>query len=159
MKDEDVLFKGPPPMQYLPHRYPFLMCDKILLHELDFVRGRKCVSYNEPFFQGHFPQEPIMPGVLIIEALAQLASFLFNKPSGRPEDYLQSGMSYLVRADNFTFRRKVVPGDILVLEAKLIQLRKKRYLRSQVTALVEEDECVRGEVALAFSSEDRVIPS
>ena len=102
--------------RFLPHRYPFLLIDRVL----DFVPGEtltaiKNVSVNEPFFNGHFPETPIMPGVLIIEALAQATGLLgFKTMSEEPSDDL---LYMLVGVDNVRFKRQVVPGDQLVLKA------------------------------------------
>lgn len=141
---KDVL----PPRDILPHRYPFLLVDRILAFRKGFVRGRKCVSYNEPFFQGHFPQEPVMPGVLIVEALAQLMAYFWES------DPTLLGVSYLVRLNNFVFKKKVVPGDILILEANLVRLRPKKYVTSSVAAFVDDEQCVQGELSMVYSEED-----
>ncbi|MEX0902168.1 MAG: 3-hydroxyacyl-ACP dehydratase FabZ [Pseudohongiellaceae bacterium] len=105
--------------EYLPQRYPFLLVDRVV--EIDLgksIIAYKNVSVNEPFFQGHFPAKPIMPGVLIIEALAQAAGVLgFKSQEKKPKDgYLY----YFVGADDVRLRRPVVPGDRLQLEAKVI---------------------------------------
>lgn len=109
--------------EFLPHRYPFLLIDRVLECE---PRGRllglKNVTYNEPFFQGHFPQEPIMPGVLILEALAQATGLLASQ--SEPEA-LGKGMTYyLVGIDKARFKRPVSPGDQLMLEAKYLKDRR-----------------------------------
>ena len=102
--------------RFLPHRYPFLLIDRVL----DCVPGEtltaiKNVSVNEPFFNGHFPETPIMPGVLIIEALAQATGLLgFKTMSEEPSDDL---LYMLVGVDNIRFKRQVVPGDQLMLKA------------------------------------------
>lgn len=104
--------------RFLPHRYPFLLVDRVL----ECVPGEtltaiKNVSVNEPFFTGHFPETPIMPGVLIIEALAQTTGLLgFKTMSEEPSDEL---LYMLVGVDNVRFKRQVVPGDQLTLKAKL----------------------------------------
>jgi UDP-3-O-[3-hydroxymyristoyl] N-acetylglucosamine deacetylase/3-hydroxyacyl-[acyl-carrier-protein] dehydratase len=106
-------------MRLLPHRYPFLMVDRIL--ELDGDRkavGIKNVSINEPFFQGHYPGQPIMPGVMILEALAQLAGVLITR---RLEHTGKVG--FLVSMDRVKIRRPVVPGDQLILEAEALHVR------------------------------------
>ncbi len=109
---------------YLPHRYPFLLVDRVMEIEKDKrITGLKNVSINEPFFEGHFPRHPIMPGVLIIEAMAQLAGILAFKSSGhKPADgYLY----YLAGADKARFKRPVTPGDQLVMEARVISKRRQ----------------------------------
>ncbi|PKM12852.1 MAG: 3-hydroxyacyl-[acyl-carrier-protein] dehydratase FabZ [Gammaproteobacteria bacterium HGW-Gammaproteobacteria-3] len=106
--------------EFLPHRYPFLLVDRVVECEPGIrLLGLKNVTYNEPFFQGHFPHLPIMPGVLILEALAQATGLLASETA--PE-VLGKGMTYyLVGIDNARFKRPVVPGDQLMLEAKFIK--------------------------------------
>jgi len=106
--------------QYLPHRYPFLLVDRVVGCEPgQWLRAIKNVTYNEPFFQGHFPQMPIFPGVLIMEALAQTTGLLAAETA---PDVLGKGKTYyLVGIDNARFKRPVVPGDQLSLEAKYIK--------------------------------------
>ncbi len=101
-------------MNILPHRYPFLMVDRII--EMDpgkRIVGVKNVTINEPFFQGHFPGHPVMPGVLIIEAMAQVAGILAYLSS---DDEIRKKVSYFMAIDNARFRKPVVPGDLLRLE-------------------------------------------
>ena len=97
-------------METIPHRQPFLLIDRI--EELEPGKravGKKCVSYNEPFFNGHFPQEPVMPGVLILEALAQVGAVaILSQPENKGNDKAK-------------FKRKVVPGDVLTLEQEIIK--------------------------------------
>ncbi len=103
----------------LPHRYPFLLVDKILeLEEDKRIVGQKNVTINEPFFAGHFPGHPVMPGVLIVEALAQVGAVLvLRKPEFAGKIALFAGI------DHLRFRRQVVPGDILRLEVEVINFR------------------------------------
>jgi 3-hydroxyacyl-[acyl-carrier-protein] dehydratase len=105
-------------MRYLPHRYPFLLVDRITeLNDNTSIRGIKNVTMNEPFFVGHFPGYPVMPAVLVIEALAQLASILAWKIAGRtPGD---GTIIFFAAIDNARFRRQVRPGDQLVLESEV----------------------------------------
>lgn len=104
-------------MGIIPHRQPFLLIDTI--EELEpGVRavGRKCVTYNEPFFGGHFPQEPVMPGVLIVEALAQTGAVaILSKPENKGK------IAYFGAINNAKFKTKVVPGDVLSLEVEIIK--------------------------------------
>ncbi|MDE5951388.1 MAG: 3-hydroxyacyl-ACP dehydratase FabZ [Acetatifactor sp.] len=106
-------------MDIIPHRYPFLLIDTI--EELEpGVRalGKKCVSVNEPFFQGHFPGNPVMPGVLIVEALAQVGAVaMLSQPDFRGRT------AYFAGIDKARFRRKVVPGDVLMLETEIIKVK------------------------------------
>ena len=104
-------------MEIIPHRQPFLLIDTI--EELEpgvSAVGRKCVSYNEPFFGGHFPQEPVMPGVLIVEALAQVGAVaILSKPENKGK------IAYFGAINNAKFKTKVVPGDVLTLEVEIIK--------------------------------------
>ena len=103
--------------EIIPHRHPFLLVDTIEEMEPG-VRavGRKCVTYNEPFFTGHFPQEPIMPGVLQIEALAQVGAVaILSKPENKGKT------AYFGAINNAKFKNKVVPGDVLTLEVEIIK--------------------------------------
>lgn len=99
----------------LPHRYPFLLVDKIIEIDRKHAVAVKNVTVNEPFFQGHFPQEPVMPGVLIVEAMAQTAGVLVLNFLEEPEKY----STYFLKIDNVKFRQKVVPGDTLLLSIAL----------------------------------------
>ena len=109
-------------MAMLPHRYPFLLVDRVVaLEPGKTLRAIKNVSVNEPFFQGHFPGHPVMPGVLIVEALAQASGLLVFLSTPRHE---KTPMYYLVKVDKAKFTRLVVPGDQLVLEVEL-----KRMIR------------------------------
>ncbi|PYF78643.1 MULTISPECIES: 3-hydroxyacyl-ACP dehydratase FabZ [Marinomonas] len=105
--------------QYLPHRYPFLLVDRVVeLNLNESIIAYKNVTINEPFFNGHFPNHPVMPGVLIIEAMAQAAGILgFKTMDKKPED---GSIYYFVGSDNARFKRPVVPGDRLQLEAKIV---------------------------------------
>lgn len=123
--------------EYLPHRYPFLLVDRVLeLEEGDSIVAVKNVTVNEPFFNGHFPGHPVMPGVLIVEAMAQAAGILGFKTMGKtPED---GSIYYFVGADNLRFKRPVVPGDQLKLEAKVLSERRGIW-KFEVRATVEGD--------------------
>ena len=107
-------------MKALPHRYPFLLVDRILeIEEKKRIVGLKNVTINEPFFQGHFPGHPIMPGVLIIEAMAQVGGILLM---GQIEGY-ETKVVYFMSLDNVKFRRPVKPGDQLRFELEMLQIR------------------------------------
>jgi len=104
-------------MAVIPHRYPFLMVDRIVSFEGDNkCVGAKSVSINEPYFVGHFPGHPVMPGVLQVEAMAQVASILLRK-----QHSLEGGIGYFMSAEGVKFRKPVVPGDMLLIEAELIR--------------------------------------
>ncbi|MBL8458891.1 MAG: 3-hydroxyacyl-ACP dehydratase FabZ [Zoogloea sp.] len=106
--------------QYIPHRYPFLLVDRIVEIELGKrAMGLKNVTINEPFFPGHFPHNPVMPGVLIIEALAQAAAVLAFKTEGTIPD--KDAMVYFASVDNVRFKRPVVPGDQLMLDVEIVR--------------------------------------
>jgi 3-hydroxyacyl-[acyl-carrier-protein] dehydratase len=123
--------------EYLPQRYPFLLVDRVVEMELGkSIVAYKNVTVNEPFFQGHFPHQPIMPGVLIIEALAQAAGVLgFKSQEKKPKDgYLY----YFVGADDVRLRRPVVPGDQLRLEVNVITNRRGVY-RFSAKATVDDE--------------------
>lgn len=100
----------------LPHRYPFMMVDKIIENGESYIVGVKNVSVNEPFFQGHFPQEPVMPGVLQVEAMAQTGGLLVLSSVDEPEKY----STYFMKIDNVKFRQKVVPGDTLIFHVSFM---------------------------------------
>ncbi|MBN1621953.1 MAG: bifunctional UDP-3-O-[3-hydroxymyristoyl] N-acetylglucosamine deacetylase/3-hydroxyacyl-ACP dehydratase [Endomicrobiales bacterium] len=105
----------------IPHRYPFLLIDKVtIVEELKRAVGYKCVSGNEHFFQGHFPGQPIMPGVLIIEAMAQTSCVLFLT---RPD--LKDKLAYFMAIDNVKFRKPVLPGDVLELKVEVLRARER----------------------------------
>ena len=102
--------------ELLPHRYPFLLVDKIIEVGDNHIVGVKNMTQNEPFFQGHFPQEPVMPGVLQIEAMAQVGGLLVLNVVDEPERY----STYFMKIDNVKFRQKVVPGDTLIFHLQLM---------------------------------------
>lgn len=111
-------------MKRLPHRYPFLLVDKIVeLEEGKRIVGVKNVTINEPFFQGHFPGHPIMPGVLIIEAMAQVGGVYAVATDKVGDDKV----TYFVGIDNARFRKPVVPGDVLRLELEMLSCRRGIY--------------------------------
>jgi 3-hydroxyacyl-[acyl-carrier-protein] dehydratase len=127
--------------QLIPHRYPFLLVDKVI--SLDFenrkIVATKNVSINEPFFQGHFPGHPVMPGVLVLEALAQAGGLLTQLSLGDAAGDKQDKLFYLVKIDNARFSSMVVPGDRLMLEVRL-----KRMIRNM--AMYECSASVDGKV-------------
>jgi len=128
----------------IPHRYPFLLIDRVLeLEPGKRIVGVKNVSGNEPFFQGHFPGNPIMPGVLIVEALAQAGSvLLLSQPEERGKLPLFAGI------DGLRFRRPVVPGDQLRLEVEFI-MRRRSIGRGRARATVDGELAAEGELTFA----------
>jgi UDP-3-O-[3-hydroxymyristoyl] N-acetylglucosamine deacetylase/3-hydroxyacyl-[acyl-carrier-protein] dehydratase len=134
VKTEGVVFDINAIQRILPHRYPFLMVDKIIHLELDKkVIGIKSVTNNEPFFPGHFPGQPIMPGVLIIEAMAQTSGIMLLNSIG---DF-KNKLVYFMQINNAKFRKPVVPGDTLYLEVDMIS-RKSKIFNMKGKAFVNE---------------------
>ena len=134
--------------EYLPHRYPFLLVDRVT--ELDIenetIRAYRNVSVNEPFFNGHFPQHPIMPGVLIIEAMAQAAGILaFKMLNAKPSD---GTLYYFVGSDKLRFRQPVLPGDKLVLEANFLSS-KRQIWKFECKATVDGKAVCSAEIICA----------
>jgi 3-hydroxyacyl-[acyl-carrier-protein] dehydratase len=131
----------------LPHRYPFLLVDRVTDIELGrSVTGYKNVSINEPFFDGHFPNHPVMPGMLMLEAMAQISGVLGFLTSGkRPAD----GHIYLfVGADNTRFKRQVVPGDCLILHSEFIT--SKRHIHKfSCRAMVGDELAATADILVA----------
>ncbi len=110
----------------LPHRYPFLLVDRVLgIEDGKRITAVKNVTINEPFFQGHFPQKPVMPGVLMLEAMAQASALLSMIPDGEELD--PNTLYYFVGIDNVRFKRVVEPGDQLILTAELQRARSGIY--------------------------------
>ena len=139
-------------MKILPHRYPFLLVDRILSIELDkHIVGLKNITVNEPFFVGHFPQYPIMPGVLIVEAMAQVAGILALLST--PEN-LGNQALYLMSLDKVRFRKPVMPGDQLILDLTVIK-GKKKYFKMEGKATVNDQLVAEAELmAMVGNKED-----
>ena len=132
---------------YLPHRYPFMLLDRVTAVKLnEWITGVKNITINEPFFNGHFPEEPIMPGVLMIEAMAQVAGVLgFISKNVKPRDgyiYLFAGV------DKVRFKRQVIPGDQLILRAKKTMERHSIY-KFSCTACVGDELAASAEITIA----------
>ena len=133
-------------MEILPHRFPFLMVDRILSFEDGTkVTGVKSVSINEPFFQGHFPGHPVMPGVLQIEAMAQVASVLLFKLSETSHR-----IGYFMSADGVKFRKPVFPGDTLFIHAELTKTRGNRLAKAQCHCMVNDAVVSEAELMFTF---------
>ena len=110
--------------KYLPHRYPFLLVDKVVSYEINHsLTAIKNVTFNEPYFMGHFPEVPVMPGVLIVEALAQASGILMYRSFDRIPSPSEGDLFYLAGIDEARFKRKVVPGDQLELYVEVIRHR------------------------------------
>ena len=132
-------------MEILPHRAPFLLIDTV--EELEpgkRVVAKKCVTFNEPFFQGHFPGNPVMPGVLICEALAQAGAVAIL---GLDEN--KGKTAYFASMDKVKFKKKVVPGDVLMLEVELVKI-KGPFGIAKATATVDGKVAVSGEFSFAL---------
>lgn len=124
----------------LPHRFPFLLVDRVIELDADKITAVKNVSFNEPFFQGHFPAMPIMPGVLIVEAMAQAGGILASRTSDfDPATQIMMFMAI----DKVKFRKPVTPGDCLILE--VVPLRRGRVWKMQGKALVDGQEVCSAE--------------
>src|SRR5438876_4593806 len=133
----------------LPHRYPFLLVDRIVEMDAERIVGVKNVTHNEPFFQGHFPDFPVMPGVLIVEAMAQAAGVLVLKSI---EDR-HSKLVLLVAIENARFRRPVVPGDTLRMEMKVIK-RKATVAKMAGVATVDGQVVAEAEIMCKLAEKE-----
>ena len=134
----------------LPHRYPFLLVDRILALEKGRVETIKNVTFNEPYFAGHFPEHPVMPGVLIVEALAQSAAILaLSEVGGDP-----SRLFMLTGLDKVRFRRRVIPGDQLHMEVKLLKYHRPLW-RMRAEARVGDELAAEAELS-AMEVEEQV---
>ena len=132
----------------LPHRYPFLLIDRVLeTIPGEYVKALKNVTYNEHFFQGHFPGRPIMPGVLILEAMAQSGGIMLCSKYGQEMD---GRLIYFMGMDNVKFRRPVVPGDQIIFELKMVQL-SHRAARMSGKATVEGKVVTQADMSVAMA--------
>lgn len=135
----------------LPHRYPFLLVDKVISYErLKSLVAIKNVTQNEPYFAGHFPGKPIMPGVLIIESMAQTAALL---GAISLEDAPEGALYYLVGVDHVRFRHPVEPGDQLILNAVFIKERRNIW-KFKTTAMVNSDLVASAEILTTVKGPD-----
>lgn len=138
-------------LNILPHRYPFLLVDRVLELDLEkgYVLAQKNVTYNEDFFQGHFPAAPIMPGVLILEALAQAGGILVHLKS--PGDKI----AVLLSVNHAKFRQPVKPGDVLLLRGQGLHFSSKGG-RVKAEALVNDKIAAEAEIGFVFVSKDQI---
>src|SRR5260370_330977 len=133
-------------MRILPHRYPFLLVDRIIGFEGETkITGLKAVTINEPFFQGHFPGHPVMPGVLQVEAMAQVASVLLFKLAKT-----SSRIGYFMSADDVKFRKPVMPGDTMLIHAELTKARGERLAKAKCHCVVNDAIVSEGELMFTF---------
>ena len=140
---EPTLFDVQEVLKYLPHRYPFLLVDRILEYEEGRrIVGLKNVTMNEPFFVGHFPKEPVMPGVLQVEALAQTGGILVLASVPDPENY----STYFIKMDKVKFKKKVVPGDTMVFKIELISPIRRGIVHMQGYGYVGDSVVVEAEL-------------
>jgi len=134
-------------MKRLPHRYPFLLVDRVLEVTPEYIKALKNVSINEPFFQGHFPGYPVMPGVLIVEAMAQCAGIhAFETTENVPDDVL----FFFMGVDGVKFRKQVVPGDQLEMTVTLIR-KKRNIVKVKGEAYVDGQLACEGELTAMMS--------
>ena len=133
-------------MEIIPHRQPFMLIDTIEEMEPGVrALAKKCVSYNEPFFQGHFPGEPVMPGVLIVEALAQTGAVaILSLPENKGKT------AYFAAINSAKFKKKVIPGDVLMLETEIIKVKGPMGI-GKATATVDGKVAVHAELTFAIS--------
>ena len=138
-------------LQILPHRWPFVLVDRVTgFVPNERITGHKCISMAEPWFQGHFPSRPIMPGVLIIEALAQIGGILAY--ASEPFD-ASTSLLYFLGIDNAKFRRPVIPGDTLDLEVSIVHHRSNVW-KFHGEALVEGTLCAQADLLASVVDRD-----
>ncbi len=135
-------------LKMLPHRFPFILVDRILEYEAgSSIKGLKNITINEPFFPGHFPVEPVMPGVLIVEAMAQVGTLLAYLTI--PE-MIGNKIVYFAGIDKVRFRRKVIPGDQIIFDLNILK-RKKRIIKMAARALVDDQLVTEAELLASIS--------
>ena len=133
---------------YLPHRYPFLLIDRVLEAEPGTrLKALKNVTYNEPFFEGHFPNRPVMPGVLVVEAMAQAAALMASY--GRDDIDTNARIYYFTGIDKARFKRPVEPGDQLIFDVELTRQIKNMY-KCQAKVSIDGELAASGELMFTF---------
>lgn len=141
MKNKNFILNIEDILKILGHRYPFLMLDKVIeIENGKRIKALKNVSYNEPYFQGHFPEKPVMPGVMILEAMAQAGAVLVHETNTENRDEF----FFLGGVDKARFRKPVKPGDQLIIEMEVIRSRSKLYIVKGVCS-VSGDKVAEGE--------------
>lgn len=136
----------------IPHRYPFLLVDRVLeIDAKERVLAIKNVTINEPFFNGHYPDRPVMPGVLIAEAMAQVGGLMFFGV----DEFTENALPLLVGIDSLRFKRLVVPGDQLRIEANIVRFR-RNIAKVKATAHVGDELAAEGELMFAIRAEDEI---
>jgi 3-hydroxyacyl-[acyl-carrier-protein] dehydratase len=149
--EQKIIFDAKEIEKILPHRYPFLLVDRVIHLDLenDEIIGQKNVTMNEQFFQGHFPVAPIMPGVLILEALAQTGGILVHQKGH------QNKIAVLLNISNAKFRRPIVPGDVIYLHAKGLHISGKGG-KIEAKAVVGEKIAVEAEITFALLDKEQL---
>ena len=132
-------------MKILPHRYPFLMVDRVIRIKGNEITAEKNVTINEPHFQGHFPGRPLMPGVLIVEAMAQVGGLIVKQMPDLPQ-----GLFVFAGIDSVRFRRPVVPGDQLLINCELMSIKRQRFGKVKGEARVEGKLACSGELMFSL---------
>lgn len=130
----------------LPHRYPFALVDRII----EYVPGKlavgiKNVTFNEPYFQGHFPGRPMMPGVMIVEAMAQVGGIVLKQMAD-----MDDALFVFAGIDKVRFRRPVVPGDQLIMTTELVSVKRRRFGKMQARAVVDDQRVAEGELMFSL---------
>jgi len=133
-------------MRLLPHRYPFLMVDRIVSIDGNKCTGVKAVTINEPYFQGHFPGHPVMPGVLQIEAMAQVSSIAFLQQQGEGAN---TRIGYFMSVDSVKFRKPVLPGDTLFIQVEVTKS-KRNIAKAKGRCFVNEEVVSEADMMFGF---------